>query len=127
MPESGTLGRVRTDLLEWAEQHRIREAALAKAGEYLTPSGSRNGVPFSELKLVYIGLEFTFELGGEDGLWPSVRASYLIEFKRPRFRDRGTVGSFNATFLDSGFLSTAKFHLDDALLRELRRVPKSEG
>jgi hypothetical protein len=53
-----------------------------------------------------------------------VTLSYSIDYRKPRFRDRPTVGKFEVTFLSRGFLASAKFEIDDDLLRELRKPPK---
>ena len=124
MPEESALDRVGKELSEWAERHGVREAALAKAEENLRPDWSRNGVSYSEMKVVFDSLELLFELDGETDLRPTVTASYSIEYKKPRFRDRPKVGHFRATFDGEGRLFSSNFTIYDDLLHELRRVPK---
>lgn len=119
-----TLLRVGGDLREWMTRHRIREAADEKAKEYFNPAWSRNGVPFSELKLLFSFSRLLFELKDYEELEPAVTLTYSIAYKKPRFRDRSKIGTFEATFLSNGFLSSAKFEIDDDLLRELRKPPK---
>jgi|GEM_PF-5438790 len=128
MSNEDLVARVGRELQEWAKRFGVLDATLAKAREYLPPDGSRNGVPFKELKLEYGSMELVFDQGVDD-MRHFVRVKFSIRYKKPRFRDRDWVGSFDATFTGTGFLSTCKFTLDDDLLRELRKPPvvKIEG
>ncbi|MGV3614860.1 MAG: hypothetical protein ACO1SV_05945 [Fimbriimonas sp.] len=127
MTEEDPLGRIGRELREWMRRHDVRGAADAKALEYLPPGGSRKGVPFSELKTVFAATRLLFELGGDSDVSPNVTVSYNIDFRRPRFRYRPTVGRFEVTFLSNGRLASTKFEIDDDLLRELRKPPKGSA